>query len=288
MNAQIFCTCVPSLKPVCRPCEPVGVKIDVLLSPYRQMMRFLVLAALLAVCCSSPQQVFFGGAPSRPAIRQRFQQRPRGGSTGTRIGLVGDDLGNLDPVPGSNYPSRISNVNPHTSGNLQQQQPQPNGERKLSSCPVPNVHFRSYMMVISGQMMAHIQDGWCHVQCRNVSQFRQDVSSSNRINSDTFCFRLAHHNRPMHTSHDTTLRLTDVFVSVHNSGQSGGRVAKNDDCYCSLINECPHNGGFDGAGLLDIRIVNTNPVRKIKKERKNGHSRPVNKAVLVFSDRMPI
>ena len=149
MNAQIFCTFVPSLTPVDRPCEPVGVKTDAP-PPCRQMMRFLVLAALLAVCCSSPQQVFFGGAPSRPAIRQRFQQRTRGGSTGTRIGLVGDDLGNLDPVPGSNYPSRISNVNPHTSGNLQQQQPQPNGERKLSSRRVLR-----YLMVTSGHTYIH-------------------------------------------------------------------------------------------------------------------------------------
>ena len=52
-----------------------------------------------------------------------------------------------------------------------------------------------------------------------------------------------------------------------NSGQ--GRVAKNDDCYCSLINECPHNGGFDGAGLLDIRIVNTKPVRRLLSRRAN-------------------
>ncbi|XP_043202099.1 phenoloxidase-activating factor 2-like isoform X2 [Amphibalanus amphitrite] len=136
-------------------------------------LSLLALVALVAACCASPQGITFGGAAQRTATRQRFRQRPRGGATtDTRIGLVGGQLGNLDPVPGSDYPSRIAN------GNQQ----------------------------------------------------------------------------PAQTSQQLLQQPDNVY-----DGQSNGRVSKSSDCYCSLIGECPHNGGFDGAGLIDIRIVNTRP-----------------------------
>ncbi|KAF0313440.1 hypothetical protein FJT64_016043 [Amphibalanus amphitrite] len=86
----------------------------------------LALVALLAACCASPQGITFGGAAQRTATRQRFRQRPQGdATTDTRIGLVGGQLGNLDPVPGSDYPSRIANGNQQPAQTSQQLRQQP-------------------------------------------------------------------------------------------------------------------------------------------------------------------
>ncbi|XP_037072018.1 phenoloxidase-activating factor 2-like [Pollicipes pollicipes] len=78
---------------------------------YGGMLRWLVLAGLLAA--ASPQRVTFGG--QRQATRRRFQPSSLEGDAVPRIGLVGGQLGNLDPVPGSDYPSRIVNTKPQTN-----------------------------------------------------------------------------------------------------------------------------------------------------------------------------
>ena len=91
--------------------------------PPCQMPRLLLLAGLLAACCGTPQRVTFGGAAQRTNTRLRFRQQAQGGdTTATRIGLVGDQLGSLDPVPGSDYESRVDNTNrrPQTNQGLRQ------------------------------------------------------------------------------------------------------------------------------------------------------------------------
>ena len=87
------------------------------------MLRVVLLAGLLAACWGTPQRVTFGGAAQRTNTRLRFRQQSQGGdTTATRIGLVGDQLGSLDPVPGSDYESRVDNTNrrPQTNQGLRQ------------------------------------------------------------------------------------------------------------------------------------------------------------------------
>jgi len=165
------------------------------------MKLYLILPTLVACCAAQNSQIQFRSGfqqrqqrPFRQRQRPQFQPQPQGELTDVRIGLLGEDAG-LDPVPGSDYPSRIVNNNP--SQNYQNQ----NNQQGTYQPP--------YQPVIAA----------------TNQQTNQNLQQGN----------------------------------VYTGGQSQGRTPKRDACYCSNKGECPHNGGFDGAGLLDIRIVNTRP-----------------------------